>query len=276
VARWVLSDRAADWMRAQMNAGYVGEAGPARLRARDGSLPLPLPVHFELTRKVEEGVAVWRVGEGAVQDGQKTVWFEGADVDLKGAGEEIVYASLSASASEGAGKQVTVGVVADASELAALQTDDGPTVWPLYHLTDGLIDMDYRPIFSVGGGSAPAKTLPGPFEPVHDATTGFLIGIENCIYCAERQFVQYGDDGTMSISGVTESTTGFVVLTLPHDAYASASGSPVIDDTGVSVAIENVLPMNASDAVTKIPLYHVTAGVVDVDLRAIPTGVLAR
>lgn len=122
---------------------------------------------------------------------------------------------------------------------------------------------------------ASGKTIPGPFEPVY-GSDGILTGLTNCIYCAERQFVQYGDDGTMSISGVTASTTGFVVLTLPHDAYASASGSPVIDDTSVSVAIENALPMNASDAVTKIPLYHVTAGVVDVDLRAVPTGVLAR
>lgn len=280
MARYVLSDRAADWMRAQMNAGYTGEADPARLRARDGSLPLPLPVHFELTREVREGVAVWRVGEGAVQDGQKTVWFEGADVDLTGAGEEIVYASLSASESEGAGKEVTVDVAAGVEAFNALQTDDGPTVWPLYHLTDGVIDMDYRPIFSVGGGSAPepAKSIPGPFEPVHDATTGLLTGFTHCIYCAERQFVECGTGGAMSISGVTEYTSGYVVLTLPHDAYASstASGATVIDNDNVSIAIENALPMNDSDAVTKIPLYHVTAGVVDVDLRAVPTGVLAR
>ena len=125
------------------------------------------------------------------------------------------------------------------------------------------------------GKKEEGKSIPGPFEPVHDATTGLLTGFTHCIYCAERQFVECGTDGEMEISGVTASTSGYVVLTLPHDAYASASAN-VIDNDNVSVAIENVLPMNDSDAVTKIPLYHVTAGVVDVDLRAVPTGVLAR
>ena len=66
------------------------------------------------------------------------------------------------------------------------------------------------------------KTIPGPFEPVHDATTGLLTGFTHCIYCAERQFVECGTDGEMAIAGVTASTSGYVVLTLPHDAYASA------------------------------------------------------
>lgn len=130
----------------------------------------------------------------------------------------------------------------------------------------------------IASGGSPAVTIPGPFQPVHDATTGLLTGFTHCVYCAERQFVECGTDGEMEISGVTASTSGYVVLTLPHDAYASAtaSGAQIIDDDNVSVAIENALPMNDSDAVTKIPLYHVTAGVVDVDLRAVPTGVLAR
>jgi hypothetical protein len=50
----------------------------------------------------------------------------------------------------------------------------------------------------------------------------------------------------------------------------------VIDNSNVSIAVESALPTNTNDALTKIPLYHVTDGVVDVDLRAIPTGVLAR
>ena len=127
------------------------------------------------------------------------------------------------------------------------------------------------PLVPIGGGDA----LPGAFEPVHDATTGLLTGFRHCIYCAERQFVECGTDGEMEISGVTASTSGYVVLALPHNAYVSASGD-VIDNDNVSIAIENELPMNTSDSVTKISLYHVTAGVVDVDLRAVPTGVLAR
>ncbi|MBO7689033.1 MAG: hypothetical protein J6V72_21825 [Kiritimatiellae bacterium] len=267
----MLSERAADWMRAQMNAGYTGEADPARLRARDGSLPLPLPVHFELTRKVEEGVAVWRVGEGAVQDGQTTIWFEGDEVDITGIGEEIVYASLSASESEGAGKEVTVGVVAGVEAFNALQTDGGPTVWPLYHLTDGLIDMDYRPIFSVGSAPAPEPTasIPGPFEPVY--TSGVLSGLAHCVFCAERQFV---DCGTMALSGITAQSTGCVVLTLTHPARADA----LFAVANASVAfLTNGLPQpNTGYSETVIPLYHITNGVVDVDLRAVPTGVLAR
>ena len=130
----------------------------------------------------------------------------------------------------------------------------------------------FAPVTS--GGDAGAA-IPGPFEPVHDATTGLLTGFTHCIYCAERQFVECGTAGGMAISGVTASTSGYVVLTLRHDAYASASAN-VIDNDNVSVAIENALPMNDSDAVTKIPLFHITNGVVDVDLRAVPTGVLAR
>lgn len=274
MARWVLSDRAADWMRAQMNAGYTGEAGPARLRARDASMPLDPPQHFAIARRVTSGVASWQVGEGAVQDGTDTVWFQGGTVQPNTTGESIVYAQLNTTS-----KVVTVGVVASTSALAALQQTTGVVVWPLYHMTDAVVDMDYRPLFTRGGDSpSPTTSIPGPFEPVHDATTGLLTGFTHCIYCAERQFVECGSGGTMSISGVTASTYGYVVLTLPHDAYASAtaSGAPIIDDNNVGVAIENVLPMNDSDAVTKIPLYHVTAGVVDVDLRAVPTGVLAR
>lgn len=275
MSRYVLSQRAADWMRAQMNAGYAGEADSARLRARDGSLPIDPPQHFALARRVTSGVAVWEVSSGAVQDGAETVWFDGGTVQPNATGESIVYAQLNTTS-----KVVTVGVVSDTSALAALQQTTGVVVWPLYHLTDAVIDMDYRPLFSRGSSESPtpSASIPGPFEPVHDATTGLLTGFTHCIYCAERQFVECGTGGAMSISGVTEYTAGYVVLTLPHDAYASssASGATVIDNDNVSIAIENALPMNDSDAVTKIPLYHVTAGVVDVDLRAVPTGVLAR
>lgn len=150
MARYVLSQRAADWMRAQMNAGYVGEADSARLRARDGSLPIDPPQHFALARRVTSGVAIWEVGEGAVQDGAETVWFDGGTVQPNAIGESIVYAQLNTTS-----KVVTVGVVSDTSALAALQQTTGVVVWPLYHMTDAVIDMDYRPIFSVGGGAAP-------------------------------------------------------------------------------------------------------------------------
>ncbi len=146
MARYVLSERAADWMRAQMNAGYAGEAGPARLRARDASMPLDPPQHFAIARRVTSGVASWEVGEGAVQDGAETIWFQGGTVQPNATGESIVYAQLNTTS-----KVVTVGVVASTSALAALQQTQGVVVWPLYHMTDAVVDMDYRPLFTRGG-----------------------------------------------------------------------------------------------------------------------------
>ncbi len=111
-------------------------------------------------------------------------------------------------------------------------------------------------------------TIPGPFEPLCAATTHLLTGLSNCVFCAERQFI---DCGTMAISA-TESSTGYVVLTLSHPPSANAA----FNANSAQVTIEASLPTNANDAVTKIPLFHLTNGVVDVDLRAVPTGVLAR
>lgn len=39
--RYVLGDRAADWLRRQLSAGYTSGPAPARQRARDSSMPLP-------------------------------------------------------------------------------------------------------------------------------------------------------------------------------------------------------------------------------------------
>lgn len=147
----------------------------------------------------------------------------------------------------------------------SLMNDDGVPI------DDGEENTPYE-ITGEGGG----PTIPGPFEPVY--TNGVISGFANCIYCAERQFVECGTNGVMAISGVTASTDGYVVLTLPHNSSSSSSsgGTTVIDNANVSIDIEPSLPMNAYATRTKIPLYHVTAGVVDVDLRAVPTGVLAR
>ena len=117
-------------------------------------------------------------------------------------------------------------------------------------------------ISATGGGT----TIPGPFEPVY--TGGVISGCANCVFCAERLFV---DCGTMTLTA-TASSTGYVVLTLQHPYSANAA----FDANSASLAVESSLPTNASDAVTKIPLFHITNGVVDVDLRAVPTGVLAR
>lgn len=124
------------------------------------------------------------------------------------------------------------------------------------------------PLVPIGGDA-----LPGPFEPKY--TDGVLSGLKNCIYCAERQFVECGDvdsDGVLAISGVTASTSGYVVLTLTHSSSSEASDIIASE----AVAVESALPTNTNEAVTKIALYHVTGGVVDVDLRAVPTAVLAR
>lgn len=117
-----------------------------------------------------------------------------------------------------------------------------------------------------GGGGSGGTTVPGPFEPVY--TGGVISGCANCVFCAERQFV---DCGTMTLTA-TASDTGYVVLTLQHPYSANATFSA----SSASLAVESSLPTNASDAVTKIPIFHITNGVVDVDLRAVPTGVLAR
>lgn len=172
MARYVLSQRAADWMRAQMNAGYTGEAGPARLRARDASMPLDPPQHFALARRVTSGVASWHVGEGAVQDGTETIWFQGGTVQPNTTGESIVYAQLNTTS-----KVVTVGVVASTSALATLQQTQGVVVWPLYHMTDAVIDMDYRPIFGGAGGGGVKFT--GTTGAETDVASAFTFCTEN-------------------------------------------------------------------------------------------------
>ena len=110
-------------------------------------------------------------------------------------------------------------------------------------------------------GERAGHPRPGPFEPVY--ANGVLSSLTNCIFCAERQFVDIGDQ---TVTG----SDGYVVLTITHPTSADAAYS-----TG-SVAVENSLPDNANSSVTKIPLYHITNGVIDIDLRAVPTGVLAR
>ena len=124
-------------------------------------------------------------------------------------------------------------------------------------IDDGGDDTPYEMPGEGGGG----PTIPGPFEPVY--ANGVLSSLTNCIFCAERQFVDIGDQ---TVTG----SDGYVVLTITHPTSADAAYS-----TG-SVAVENSLPDNANSSVTKIPLYHITNGVIDIDLRAVPTGVLAR
>jgi hypothetical protein len=110
--------------------------------------------------------------------------------------------------------------------------------------------------------------IPGPFSPVY--TDGVLTGLTNCIFCAERQFVSMGDQTISSAQG----STGYVVLTITHPSTSADAGY----STGaISLDTSGSLPSNTTDnTVTKIPLFHITNGVVDVDLRAVPTAVLAK
>ena len=111
----------------------------------------------------------------------------------------------------------------------------------------------------VGGG----ESLPSAFEPVYEG--GVISGCENCIYCAGRTYVNCGN---LTVSA-TSSSTGYLILTLTHPAVTFWGTS------NAALSIES-LPSNTTDTATKIPLFHVTAGVVDIDFRNIPTAVLAR
>lgn len=123
-----------------------------------------------------------------------------------------------------------------------------------------------QPLVPIGGGEA----MPGPFEPVY--ADGVVASFDNCVFCAERQFV---DCGTMSpATTVTEESTGYIVLTLTHPTNPDAQFN--MTDASLDFVTSGWPPANANDAETKIPLFHMTNGVVDVDLRAVPTGVLAR
>lgn len=119
-----------------------------------------------------------------------------------------------------------------------------------------------------GSGSTYTPT-PQPFDPIY--TDGVISGFSNCVFCAERQFV---DCGTMTISA-TASSIGYVVLTLTHPTgsntyFSSSSASLSIEGSSINSYL------NDNDTITKIPLFHITNGVVDLDLRNVPTGVLAR
>lgn len=128
-------------------------------------------------------------------------------------------------------------------------------------------------VLSTASATIPdASGFEGVFEPVYFG--GLISKLTNCIYCAERQFVECGTGGEITLSGITSSTTGYLVLTLTHSTVAASSSVAII--SGASVAVEATLPLNSSDSETKIPLYHITNGVVDVDLRAVPVAVLAR
>lgn len=139
--------------------------------------------------------------------------------------------------------------------LTLLNEDGAP-------IDDGGEDTPYEITGEGGGGGT---TIPGSFEPVY--MDGVLASCQNCIFCAGRTYV---DAGTLTISAMADST-GYVVLTLTHPSpYATWQAS------NASLGIESVVPTNNSDSLTKIPLYHITNGVVDIDLRNIPTAVLAR
>ena len=118
----------------------------------------------------------------------------------------------------------------------------------------------------VEGGGVPA--IPGPFEPVY--TNGVISGCANCVFCAGREFVDYG---TLTVSA-TSASSGYVLLTVSHPSSANVTFGQA---STASLSVDLFLPTNlASNTQTQIPLYHITNGVVDVDLRAVPTGVLAQ
>ena len=122
------------------------------------------------------------------------------------------------------------------------------------------------PLVPIGGGDA----LPGAFEPVY--ADGVVASYDNCVFCAERQFV---DCGTMSpTTAITAQSTGYVVLKITHPTTPNTSFSA--NDASVDFATAGMPQANQNDAETVIPIYHITNGVVDIDLRAVPTGVLAR
>jgi len=124
-------------------------------------------------------------------------------------------------------------------------------------------------VFGTGKGEKGAS-VPGPFEPVY--TDGVLTALANCVYQAERYWI---DCGTQSLTGITSSSDGWVVATLTHPSYSSSSW------TSQNLAVSFVLTtpfncVNGSDAQTVIPLYRVEDGKVTIDYRSVPTAVLAR
>lgn len=139
---------------------------------------------------------------------------------------------------------------------------------------EGGINVDYRePEYGEPAGyvviSGGGNGIPGPFSPVY--TDGVLTGLANCIFCAERQFVDCGD---MAVSSIDATSTGYVVLTLTHPSSADTLFADT--DAAVTFTTSGAIGSNSDATQTVIPLYHITDGVVDVDLRAVPTAVLAR
>lgn len=64
--KYVLGDRAADWLRRQLAAGYTSGPAPARQRARDASTPLPdlLPYTVRWCSAEASGDGAWVVWLG--------------------------------------------------------------------------------------------------------------------------------------------------------------------------------------------------------------------
>lgn len=64
--RYVLGDRAADWLRRQLSAGYTSGPAPARQRPRDESAPLPdlLPYTVRWCSAEASGAGAWVVWLG--------------------------------------------------------------------------------------------------------------------------------------------------------------------------------------------------------------------
>lgn len=137
-------------------------------------------------------------------------------------------------------------------------------------VSDGDPDHPY----DITDGAGVSSSLPGPFEAtLADGT----LTLTNCVYCAERVYLTLG---TQTISGVTGS--GYVLLTLYHSTSSSGGSETAgqyypVDSADVTFDGTFSLPyFNNTATQTVIPLYHVTDGVIDLDLRAVPTGVIAR
>lgn len=151
---YVLSERAAKWIEAQMakSRGYrPAEAAPSRLvrRGAAGGGTGGPPFHFKYTHTAttEGGQTTHTVtiGEGAVQLGGFTHFV--ASGAVSGMASGTVWVCVQIALSSGTGSFVAYSSTA---ALNTAQLDVTKYIFPIYKVTDYAVVLDYRPMPNAG------------------------------------------------------------------------------------------------------------------------------
>ncbi len=147
---YVLSEKSANWLKSQMEASrrYNGKANPTRLVRRDDSMPInKTKFHFKLARN-EDYPEKWDIGEGVVQIGGFTYWFDGASaLETATSGKALICIKVTLTAGTSQAIAYGSGYV---SQLLSDQADMRYYIFPLYLLEDNALILDYRPMPNAG------------------------------------------------------------------------------------------------------------------------------